>query len=143
MTAPRPHAYKATETKYKGGAKDMYVTYDISQMTRGGREATYHKVKRVYIAGTVKTWHLGTFTNRAGRPVHGIKIEYEQRRAGYSRRPYGATRGRTTYRVSPARVSRGASTFSKIVEVPSAARNIRFHRGQLPRQYLGALQAVR
>ena len=143
MTGPHPHAYKATETRYKGGAKDMFVTYDISQMTRGGHNATYHKVKRVYIAGTVKTWHLGTFSNRAGRPVHGIKIEYEQRRAGYSRKPYGARRGSTTYRVSPARVSRGVSNFSKIVEVPPAARNIRFHRGNLPRQYQSALQAVR
>jgi hypothetical protein len=34
----------------------MYVTYDVRQKTRGGGSAIYPKVKRVYIAGDVKTW---------------------------------------------------------------------------------------
>ncbi|MHB9033457.1 MAG: hypothetical protein ACYC6L_10455 [Anaerolineae bacterium] len=33
--------YRATESKYKGRAVEMYVTYDIDQKTRGGGEAQY------------------------------------------------------------------------------------------------------
>ncbi len=51
--AATPH-YKTTESKYKGGAKEMYVTYDLWQATRGENQALYPKVKRVYIAGHVK-----------------------------------------------------------------------------------------
>jgi hypothetical protein len=39
--------YRSTESKYKGGARQMYVTYDLEQKTRGGQSARYHKVKRV------------------------------------------------------------------------------------------------
>jgi hypothetical protein len=41
--------YRSTDSK--GGAHEMYVTYDLEQKTRGGESALYHKVKRVYIAG--------------------------------------------------------------------------------------------
>ena len=37
MTAPQTHRYKSTESKYKGGAEDMYVTYDETQKTTSGR----------------------------------------------------------------------------------------------------------
>ncbi len=59
--------YKSTESKYKGGAKEMYVTYDIQQKTRGETRVLYPKVKRVYIAGNVKRWQVGTFEKRPVR----------------------------------------------------------------------------
>ena len=143
MTAPHTHRYKSTESKYKGGAQDMYVTYDERQATTGGRQAAYPKVKRVYVAGQVTGWHVGQFTNRAGRQVHGVKIEYEQSRAGYSRKPYSAVRGATKHTVSATTVASGRSHFSKIVEVPKDARNIHFYQGALPSKYQTARQRVK
>jgi hypothetical protein len=143
MTASQTHRYKSTESKYKGGAQDMYVTYDESQATTSGRKATYPKVKRVYVAGQVKGWHVGVFTNRAGRQVHGVKVEYEQTRAGYSRKPYSGVRGTTPYKVSAATVGSGRSHFTKIMEVPKDARNIHFYTGKLPSKYQQARQRVR
>jgi hypothetical protein len=35
--------YRPTEAKYKGGADEMYVTYDLEQHTRGGGTALYPK----------------------------------------------------------------------------------------------------
>ncbi len=137
------HRYKATETKYKGRAREMYVSYDLWQETRGDNRALYPKVKRVYIAGDVKNWQVGTFKKRSGREVYGVKIDYEQSREGYSRKGYTATRGSTEYHVSPTRVESGKSRFSQIVEVPKDAKNIAFHESNLPQKYQGALQEVR
>src|SRR5207248_1803087 len=64
MTQATKHRYRPTEAKYKGRAEEMYVTYDLSQPTRGGRRAMYPKVHRVYIAGQVKDWHVGNFAKR-------------------------------------------------------------------------------
>src|SRR5919201_3287702 len=91
--------YRPTESKYKGGADEMYVTYDLEQHTRGGGTALYPKVKRVYIAGDVKDWQVGDFTKRSGRQAHGVKIDYEQTRSGDRRQSYDAARGRTAYTV--------------------------------------------
>jgi hypothetical protein len=135
--------YHPTESKYKGGAREMYVTYDLEQATRGGGHATYPKVKRVYIAGDVKDWQVGDFKRRTGREVHGVKIDYAQTRGGYHRGGYSATRGKRTYQVPPADVRPTTQTFSQVVEVPDAARNIQFHREALPERYREALQNVR
>ena len=135
--------YKSTESKYKGGAKEMYVTYDIQQKTRGETRVLYPKVKRVYIAGNVKRWQVETFEKRTGKKVHGVKIDYEQWRAGYSRKGYTARHGNTEYQVSPTKIEGGKSNFSKIVEVPEDAQNVAFHKGVLPRQYQDTLQAIR
>ena len=143
MSENHTHRYKATETKYKGRAHEMYVTYDLPQHTRGGGEAVYPKVKRVYIAGDVKAWQVGDFRKRGGKKVHGVKIDYEQSRSRYQRRGYTAHRGGTTYHVRPSRVEGGTTHFSKVVEVPAAARNIAFHKDALPQQYQHALQDVR
>lgn len=60
--------YRSTESQFKGHADKMYVTYDLEQKTRGGGSATYPKVKRVYIAGDVKEWKVGTFKSaQAGK----------------------------------------------------------------------------
>src|SRR2546426_949737 len=104
MTQAIKHRYRATEAKYKGRAQEMYVTYDLPQQTRGGGRALYPKVQRVYIAGQLKDWHVGTFPRRTGKEVHGVKIDYEQSRAGYRRKGYTATRGGTRYHVAPAKV---------------------------------------
>src|SRR5919197_4946116 len=94
--------YHPTESKYKGGAQEMYVTYDVEQKTRGGNERLYPKVKRVYIAGDVKDWKTGDIQKRTGRKVHGVAIEYEQSRKGYQRRGFTAQRGQTKYSIKPA-----------------------------------------
>src|SRR5258706_15592392 len=103
--------YRPTESKYKGGAHEMYVTYDIELKTRASNTALYPKVKRVYIAGDVKDWKKGTFKKRTGREVHGVLIEYEQSRQRYQRRAHTAKRGDTTHQVSPSSVAR---KFAKI-----------------------------
>jgi hypothetical protein len=141
--AAKEHRYKATEAKYKGRAREMYVTYDLPQQTRGEGMAVYPKVQRVYIAGDVTDWQLGDFARRTGRKVHGVKIDYEQSRSDYQRRGYTAQRGGTEYRVQPTRVGGSTAHFTKVIEVPQDARNIRFRKGALPRKYRGALQAVR
>jgi hypothetical protein len=135
--------YTPTEAKYKGRASEMYVTYDLPQHTRGGGEAVYPKVKRVYVAGDVRGWEVGTFTKRTGKKVRGVKIDYDQSRQGYERHGYTARRGGASYRVGPAKVGATTSHFSKVVEVPEGARNIRFHKGELPEEYRTARQAIR
>jgi hypothetical protein len=99
-TAARKHHYRPTESKFKGGASEMYVTYDLEQKTRSGGRAVYPKVKRVYIAGNVKDWTLGRALKKSGREVYGVRIEYERSRAGYRRRPFRARRGGTRYDVA-------------------------------------------
>ncbi len=47
VTKTNRHRYRPTESKYKGGASEMYVTYDVDRKTRGGGTASYPKVKRV------------------------------------------------------------------------------------------------
>ena len=131
MTAAN-NGYRSTESKYKGGAHEMYVTYDLEQKTRGGTHAVYPKVKRVYIAGDIKDWRTGAVEKRTGRKVHGVRIEYEQQRARY-RRKTGAS------------VSAAAQRFVQVVEVPPHARNVHFYRigGDMPARYRQALQNVR
>src|SRR5438046_468066 len=107
-------AYRPTESKYKGGAQEMYVTYDLEQETRGGGSALYPKVKRVYIAGDVKNWEAGTFKKRSGREAYGVKIDYEQTREGHHREGFHAERGQTSYEVRPADVKSTAQTFTQI-----------------------------
>ena len=137
--------YRRTESKYKGGAHQMYVTYDLEQRTRGAHSAVYPKVKRVYIAGDVKGWKAGAQQKRTGREVHGVRIEYEQRRQGYRRKSYAAQRGKTGYSVEAASVGAVAQRFVQVVEVPERARNVHFYpqHAALPAKYREALQRVR
>ena len=93
MTQTSQHHYRPTEAKYKGRAHEMHLTYDLPQQTRGGGQAWYPKVHRVYIAGQVKGWQVGTFQKRTGKEVHGIKIDYEQTRMGHQRHGDTASRG--------------------------------------------------
>jgi len=144
-TATHNRRYRPTEAKYKGGAHEMFVTYDLEQRTRGGGSATYPKVKRVYIAGEVKDWKAGDVRKKSGREVHGLRIEYEQTRARHHRHGYPAHRGDTTYEVKPASVAAASQRFTQVVEVPDAARNVHFYTDQskLPEKYQHALQHVR
>jgi hypothetical protein len=84
--------YRSTESKYKGGAHEMYVTDDLEQKTQGGQSALYHKVKRIYIAGEVRDWRTGRVRRRRGvtctaygsnmnRPVRAT-VEKGTRRVG-------------------------------------------------------------
>jgi hypothetical protein len=132
MAPASDRRYKATESKYKGGAEEMYVTYDLLQQTRGASQALYPKVKRVYIAGKIKQWQVGTLANRTGKKVYGVKIDYEQSREGYTRKAYTATRGGAPYQVPLMRVKGSASSFSKMVTVPEDAQNVQSWRGLTP-----------
>src|SRR5262245_10447036 len=136
-TTTKKGHYRPTESKYKGGAQDMYVTYDLEQKTRGGGHATYPKVKRVYIAGHVKGWKAGAVQKRSGREVHGVRIEYEQSRKGYRRKGFTAERGETAYKVGPAAVGSTSQRFVQVVEVPKDARKVHFYTeaGKLPGKY--------
>jgi hypothetical protein len=145
MTTNTKGGYRPTESKYKGGAHEMFVTYDLEQKTRGGGSATYPKVKRVYIAGDVKDWKAGTVKKRTGRQVRGVRIEYEQSRSRYRRKGFSAERGQTEYKVAPSSVGSTSQRFTQIVEVPREARNVHFYtdRGGLPERYRHASQHVR
>jgi hypothetical protein len=144
MTAANTN-YRPTESKYKGGAHQMYVTYDLEQRTRATQTAVYPKVKRVYIAGDVKGWNTGAVRKRTGRQVHGVRIEYEQTRQRYRRKAYGAHRGGTDYAVAAASVGSTSQRFVQVVEVPQRARNVHFYpqHAALPPKYREALQRVR
>jgi hypothetical protein len=145
MTTARQDAYRSTESKYKGGATEMYVAYDLEQRTRGGGSALIPKVKRVYIAGDVAGWNLGEFRKRSGRVVHGLRIEYQQTRRPYRRQGYRAARGQTEYKVAPAGEPAAKQQFTQVVELPAGARNVSFYKEgkELPEAYRHALQNVR
>ena len=137
--------YRPTESKYKGGANEMYVTYDLEQKTRSDGSAIYPKVKRVYIAGQVLDRKVGVVKKKSGREVYGVQIHYEQSRKSYYRKGYTAQRGKTTYETSPASVGAASQTFAQVIEVPKGAGNVRFYTnpGELPATYRHALQRVR
>ncbi len=137
--------YRSTASKYKGGAHEMYVTYDLEQKTRSDGSAIYPKVKRVYIAGKVLDWKVGVVKKKSGREVYGVQIHYEQSRKSYHRKGYTAHRGKTTYESSPASVGVTSQKFVQVIEVPKRAGNVRFYTdiGKLPAPYRHALQRVR
>ena len=144
-TTVRKGRYRPTESKYKGGAREMYVTYDRDQPTRGGGTATYPKIKRVYIAGDVKDWTVGRVRKKSGREVYGVRIEYQQSRAGYNREGFTAKGDHTRYEVTPTHVGWASQRFVQVVELPQEARNVRFYASadDLPERYHHALQNVR
>src|SRR5438309_3001074 len=108
--AASKHKYRSTEMKYKGGAQEMFVTYDLEQKTRSGKKAKYPKVKRVYIAGDITDFKVGRFAKRTGRKVKGVKIDYEQERSGFDREATAKRRGGY---VQPA-----MTHFTEVVELP-------------------------
>jgi hypothetical protein len=145
MTTAHKSVYRPTESKYKGGGRKMYITYDLDQRTRGGGSALIPKIKRVYIAGPVDGWKFGDFRKRSGREVHGVRIEYQQRRRQYRREAYRATREQTGYEVAPTGVRTAKQRFAQIVELPPQARNVGFYadRTELPARFRHARQKVR
>jgi len=142
-----PHeGYRPAEAKYKGGAEEIYVTYDIEQKTRGGGHALNAKVKRVYIAGHLLDCRLGSdWRNRMGRRVHGLRIDYERSRAGYRRAACTATRGGVACDAPPTRTAAAKQRFTRIVELPEKAVHVRFYRPnkRMPGKHMSAPQAVR
>lgn len=138
--------YTPTEAKYKGGAEQKLITYDLPQKTRGGGTADYPKVKRVYVAGEVEDFSVGDFEKKSGRKVHGAKLELKQSREGYERSGYTAERGDTgkEYEVSGSEVPPTEQRFTKIVELPEDAKNVQYFDSEsdLPERYRSALQDV-
>jgi hypothetical protein len=110
-------------------SEELFITYDVHQKTTNGHNAVFPRVKRVSIAGQVQNWDVGTIEMRSGRTAHGVRIEYEQSRKGYTR-----TRAGEESHVPP-----GVSLFTKVVEVPERALNIALHE-ELPERYRQALQ---
>jgi hypothetical protein len=145
MATKTNHRYRPTESKYKGKAHEMYVTYDLKQKTRSGESKLYPKVKRVYIAGDVKDWKTGNMTKRSGRTVHGVEIQYEQTRKGFQRKGFKAQRGQTSYIVKPSSAGSTSQAFRQVLEVPQEAQNIHFYKNaqKLPAKYRNALQDIR
>ena len=145
MTTTHKGRYRTTGSKYKGGASEMYITYDLEQKTRGGGSTLLPKIKRVYIAGDVNRWDPGDFRKRSGREVHGVRIEYEQSRRPYRRGAYTATQGQTEYEIPTTSVAATIQRFAQVVELPREARNIQFHAAakDLPEPYRHARQRVR
>ena len=137
--------YRSTESKFKGGAEEMYVTYDLEQKTRGKEPTEFPKIQRIYIAGRVKHWKTGNHLTRTGRKVHGLAVEYEQTRSGYRRKAFTVKRGKTSYRVAPATVKSTSQSFTKVVPLPKGARNVHFYGSakSLPMRYRSALQNVK
>ncbi len=86
---------------------------------------------------------MGDFEKRSGRKAHGVKVDYEQTRAGYHRKGYMAHRGNTTYVVEPTDVEPSINHFTQIVEIPEDASNVEFREGPLPDRYSDALQSIR
>lgn len=125
--------YTPTEAQYKGDAEEMYVTYDLEQETAGEGTATYPKVKRVYIAGDVEDWAVGTFEKQSGKEVYGVRIRYTRSREGYE-----AEREGTEYEVGES-----SAEYTKVVEVPEDADNVKFRGTDLPEKYESALQDVK
>ncbi|RLE41653.1 hypothetical protein DRJ19_05490 [Candidatus Woesearchaeota archaeon] len=109
--------YRPTTAKYRGKTKTLYIYYESRDRVRGGKVRWKPHVKRVYVSGTVERVERGTFTNRYGRRVHGLKIVYEN-----PRRAFTAHRRGKRYKVRRATVE-----VTKIVELPSDARNVRIH----------------
>jgi len=109
--------YKPTIAKYKGRTKTLYIYYESRDRVRGGKVRWKPHVKRVYVSGELVRWEKGTFENKFGRKVHGVKIVYENPRKAFT-----AQRGRKKYKVSKATV-----TVTKVVELPEDARNVKIY----------------
>jgi hypothetical protein len=78
-----------------------------------------------FIAGNIMDWRPGVFHNKVGREVHGVRIEYEQRRAGYRRSGFAAHRSGREYQVKQARVKQVKPTsqrFVQVVELPDKGK---------------------
>jgi len=110
--------YKPTTAKYKGRTKVLYIYYESRDRVRGGKVRWKPHVKRVYVSGTVVEIRKGTFENKAGRRVHGLKIIYENPRESFT-----AHRGQKKYKVR-----RTTTTVTKVVELPEDARNVKIFR---------------
>jgi hypothetical protein len=106
--------------------REMYVTYDLAQRTRGGGSAVFPKTKRVYIPGDVVEWGVGRFRKRSGRAVYGVRITYELKD--------GAAPGGVRKVAPDAKGSRDQGTaakrYTQVIDLPDAARNVQLHEAQ-------------
>jgi hypothetical protein len=128
--------YTPTEAQYKGGADQKFITYELEQKTRGGGTAKIPKVKRVYVAGEVEDFSVGTFEKKSGKEVYGAKIEMKRSREGYT-----AERSDTGTEYE---VPETEQEITKIVELPEEAQNVSFYESKddLPERYESALQVL-
>src|SRR5690606_40233097 len=70
---PMTHERERYPGLYKGGADQMFVTYELGSDL--GEDGSCPQVTRVYISGDLCCWEIGTFKTRSGADVYGVKIE--------------------------------------------------------------------
>jgi hypothetical protein len=125
VSTSSPRRYRSAESKYKGGARDIFVTYDLAQRTRGGAITLYPKIKRVYIAGDVKEVGAQTLWKGSARRAHRVRAT----RKGCRRHAFTAHRDGQAYPRQATSVRPTHQRFAEVVEVPRQARNVRFYPG--------------
>ena len=122
-------SYKPTTAKYSGRTKTLYLVYEETHMHnyRGHRKKrTQKRVKKIYVSGkNVKVSKPGTYKNRKGRNVYGVKVTY------VNPIPKGAGRG---HRVKRMKVT-------KIVPLPRSAKKVKVRRS--PKGLRGPMMDVR
>mgnify|MGYP000002778050 CR=1 FL=1 len=99
--AIREVKHRAKTDKLKERIRTLYIHY-LTEEVKGRKVRHKHHVKQVHISGTVVEVRKGTFTNRYGRKVYGLKIIYESAKTGRE--------------------------LSKIVELPADTKYVSIHK---------------
>ena len=98
----------------KGKGKYYYILYEHLEKTRSGKKVWKNRAKRVYISGKLLSYKVGTFKNKQGRKVYGIKFEYLNTRSDFT-----AHRKGKTYKVKRSKV-----VVTKIVPLPKPVSDV-------------------
>lgn len=99
----RSNMYKPSTAKFAGRTTTYYIQYNI-----GARR----HIKRVYISGKLRSSHIGVFSKRSGKRVHGVEFIYINPIAK------GAGRGGRIKKMQ----------ITKIVAIPKAATDVKITR---------------
>ena len=141
--------YKPTTYKYKGRTYTYYLTYDLPMTMRfrdgSTKRVVVPRVKRVYVSGKLESYtkRPSTYTSKLGTRVYGIKLVYENPRQAFYKSGFVGEHGKLKgVRVSGARIPRAKVTTTKIIPVPSNARNIKL-RKTLPKKYKKTLMDIK
>lgn len=112
---------KITKRKKKLNTKGekLFVTFEQHEPKLQGKGHSWHaKIKPCWIKGELKNWKSGTFMNRSGRRIFGLKVEYQPN--------HGST-----------------STMKRIIELPRQSRGIKLRtRKTIPVKFQSLLKAA-
>lgn len=132
---------KSTESKYKGSISRYFLTYDLLQKMRNGKKQKLAKVKRINLPGTLLSHEVGNFTKKSGNKTFGLKLKYSKKRSSYTRQPFTLIREGKRIHVSKSKIPEVKFTYTKIVDLPKNAENVKLHRKDtLPLKYKSVLQ---